>query len=155
MSIYYLQQLSAPSRERNSEIQIHEITQQQTLHSRRLYQQVGEAWQWLDKLSWSEQQWQEYAEAPNLRTFVGMLNDEEVGYFELLRHDDDSVEVHYFGLQPKFIGQGLGGKFLELCAQCAWEWQAQRVWLHTCDLDHPHALKNYQARGFVIYKVES
>jgi hypothetical protein len=29
-----------------------------------------------------------------------------------------------------------------------------RVWVHTCTLDHPGALANYQARGFAIYKVE-
>ena len=31
---------------------------------------------------------------------------------------------------------------------------AQRVWVHTCSLDHPHALANYQARGFRIFRVE-
>ena len=30
---------------------------------------------------------------------------------------------------------------------------AQRVWLHTCNLDGPHALANYQKRGFRIYDV--
>ena len=29
-----------------------------------------------------------------------------------------------------------------------------RVWVHTCTLDGPHALANYQARGLVTYKVE-
>ena len=28
-----------------------------------------------------------------------------------------------------------------------------RVWLHTCNLDGPHALSNYQKRGFRIYEV--
>jgi len=28
----------------------------------------------------------------------------------------------------------------------------ERVWLHTCTLDGPHALTNYHARGFVPYK---
>ena len=30
----------------------------------------------------------------------------------------------------------------------------QRVWLHTCSLDHPRALPNYQASGFSIYRTE-
>ena len=33
--------------------------------------------------------------------------------------------------------------------------QPRRVWVHTCDLDHPNALVNYQARGFSVYKVET
>jgi hypothetical protein len=29
------------------------------------------------------------------------------------------------------------------------------VWVHTCTLDHPAALGNYQARGMVVYKTET
>ena len=31
---------------------------------------------------------------------------------------------------------------------------ASRVWVHTCDLDGPASLANYQARGFRIFKTE-
>ena len=31
---------------------------------------------------------------------------------------------------------------------------AARDWVHTCSLDHPQALSNYQARGFRIYRTE-
>ena len=31
----------------------------------------------------------------------------------------------------------------------------ERVWLHTCSLDHEFALKNYQARGMKIFKSET
>jgi hypothetical protein len=30
----------------------------------------------------------------------------------------------------------------------------ERVWVHTCSLDGPHALANYQARGMRVFKVE-
>jgi hypothetical protein len=30
--------------------------------------------------------------------------------------------------------------------------QAMRVWVHTCSLDGPAALANYQTRGFTLYK---
>jgi len=36
----------------------------------------------------------------------------------------------------------------------AWSLRPRRVWLHTCTLDHPHALANYMARGFVPYRTE-
>lgn len=32
---------------------------------------------------------------------------------------------------------------------------AKRVWVHTCSLDGPNALANYQARGFQLYQVEN
>ena len=36
----------------------------------------------------------------------------------------------------------------------AWVFGTQRVWLHTCTLDHPAALGNYLARGFKVFKEE-
>jgi hypothetical protein len=32
--------------------------------------------------------------------------------------------------------------------------EPSRVWVHTCTLDHPASLANYQARGLVPYKTE-
>jgi len=40
---------------------------------------------------------------------------------------------------------------LSAAVEKAWEMETKRVWVHTCSLDHPYALKNYQARGFQIY----
>ena len=31
-------------------------------------------------------------------------------------------------------------------------YEIKRVRVHTCSLDHPHALKNYQSRGMQIYR---
>jgi GNAT superfamily N-acetyltransferase len=92
---------------------------------------------------------------PELTTYVGYVDDEPVGYFELHHRVDDGVEIAYFGLLPKFIGQGFGGALLTEAVRRAWQLTPPRVWLHTCTLDHPQALANYQARGFEIYKTES
>ena len=29
-----------------------------------------------------------------------------------------------------------------------------RMWVHTCSLDHKYALQNYKSRGFEIFKEE-
>lgn len=66
------------------------------------------------------------------------------------------MEIAYFGLAPRFIGEGIGGYFLSHAITSAWSWDGtKRVWVHTCTLDHPGALPNYQARGMTIYHVES
>src|SRR5918995_1859877 len=70
------------------------------------------------------------------------------GYFELRAHQDDSVEIAYFGLLPDFIGRGWGKYLLTRAVQSAWQQGPRRVWLHTCTLDHPAALPNYLKRGF-------
>lgn len=34
------------------------------------------------------------------------------------------------------------------------ETPTERVWVHTCTLDGPHALANYRARGLTVYRTE-
>lgn len=120
--------------------------------NRRFYEQVGAEWQWTERLSWSEEQWRAWADRPALETWIGYLGDAPVGYYELERQPDASVEIAYFGLLPAFVGQGLGGPLLTRAIQRAWAMGAERVWVHTCTLDHPAALSNYQARGLRVYK---
>ena len=123
--------------------------------NRFLYQYVGGPWDWKDKLSWSEPQWQAYAEADDLRTWVAYSEGSPAGYFELQKQPGNEVEIKYFGLAQAFIGKGLGGKLLTSAIEQAWAWgEVSRVWVHTCSLDHPGALANYQARGLQLYKTE-
>lgn len=150
--------------------------------NRFLYTEVGRNWSWTDRLVWSSEEWQAYAESPEVQTWVGSVRGTPAGYFELrrscgkgldsasrkdakTRSDGDSdpregaearieVEIAYFGLMPMFIGRGLGGRLLEAAILCAWDFGAERVWVHTCTLDGPHALANYMARGMKVYRVE-
>ena len=119
--------------------------------NRFLYFFVGGRWDWTDKQSWSFEQWRSYVEADTLRTFIATLEGSIAGYYELRRDAAHAVEIVYFGLTPSFIGRGFGGALLTDAIERAWAWDAERVWVHTCTRDHPAALKNYQARGMVIY----
>jgi RimJ/RimL family protein N-acetyltransferase len=91
---------------------ISEATMRQWQLNRFFYLTVGEPWNWSDKRNWSDEQWREYAEAPQQRLFAAYWDGSPVGYYELCRHDDDSVEIEYFGLMPAFVGRGLGGRCL-------------------------------------------
>ena len=122
--------------------------------NRWLYDQVGDDWQWFDKRSWTDDEWRNYAEAGNLRTWVGYMDGTPAGYYELEKQDRDSIQIAYFGLLKPFIARGLGGYLLTHAITSAWAWGARRVWVHTCTLDHPNALKNYLARGMKVYKQE-
>jgi GNAT superfamily N-acetyltransferase len=123
--------------------------------NREFYCAVGGEWHWVDRLSWPDAWWHTHAHQPGLTTYVGYVDDEPVGYFELHDRSEDGVEIAYFGLLKKFIGQGLGGPLLTAAVEHAWELKPKRVWLHTCTLDHPQALANYLARGFEIYQSET
>ena len=121
---------------------------------RRLYRDVGAQWYWHERLAWSDTQLAEYLAQPGVAVWEGMLGSEPVGYFELKRQADGSVEIAYFGLIAAFIGRGLGGAMLTRAVDEAWAMGATRVWLHTCTLDSPNALPSYQKRGFRPFKTE-
>jgi GNAT superfamily N-acetyltransferase len=130
-----------------------EITDKKGELNRSLYVLVGEAWEWRDKLPWSMEEWNAYAESENLKTFVAYVDDAIAGYFELMIQGDD-VEITYFGLAPDFVGNGYGGALLTQAIEAAWRLSPSRVWVHTCNLDHPAALQNYLSRGMSIYSKE-
>jgi len=88
----------------------------------------------------------------NIRMWLASVQGSIAGYFELTRQTEDNVEISYFGLLPECIGKGYGGYMLTEAIRLAWEWDAKRVWVHTCTLDHEGALSNYLARGMKIYK---
>lgn len=136
------------------DVDIREACVKQFQFNRFLYQLVGASWAWNDKLNWSDEQWQQYAEADDLRTWVAWCEGSPAGYFELQMQPGGTVEICYFGLAEKFIGRRLGGYLLTESIRKAWDWGANRVWVHTCSLDHPNALANYEARGLSIFKSE-
>ena len=144
-----------PRRSTDPRFVVHEVHFSQGQLNRFLYYLVGEDWEWVDKHPWTEQQWEDYAAAETLRTFVAFLGDDIAGYYELSRDEAHHVEIVHFGLAPGFIGRGLGGVLLTDALERAWAWEARRVWLHTCTLDHPAAVLNYQARGMTVYDRET
>jgi len=117
--------------------------------SRYFYIKVGEKWHWTDRLKWSIEDWSEWVNSDSTSTWILLVKDTPAGYFELSTQAND-VEIAYFGLLPIFIGKGLGGGFLSTAIEKAWELNKKRIWVHTCSLDHPNALKNYKDRGFSI-----
>lgn len=118
------------------------------------YRTVGQAYHWRDRWDWSDEQIQAHLAQPGIALYVATQNERFAGWYELRRVDDGSVEIAYFGLAPEAIGRGLGRHLLSCAVRDAWAAGASRVWVHTCTLDHPHALANYQSRGFAIYRVE-
>ena len=124
--------------------------------NRDLYLRVGKQWDWTEKRPWTADQWKEYATAPELRTFAGYYDDALAGYYELCRDKEGGIEIAYFGLLPDWIGRALGGALLTSAIEGAWRMEPNpsRVWVHTCNRDHPQALANYQARGMIVYKIE-
>ncbi len=139
---------------RDIDFSIKECLVKQHPFNRFLYEIVGKQWHWIDKLYWSDERWKKYVEDKDLRTWVAYKGGSPAGYYELQHQEDGNVEIMYLGLCPAFIGKGFGGPLVSNAIQSAWGWEAKRVSVNTCSLDHPDALPNYRARGFKIYKTE-
>jgi GNAT superfamily N-acetyltransferase len=115
---------------------------------RYLYAEVGRAYHWVDRLTWSDEKVRAHLADPAVSLWLLSSGAAPAGYFELRDHGDRSIEIAYFGLLPEFTGRGWGGYLLRRAVETAWELEPDRVWLHTCTLDHPAALPNYLKRGF-------
>ncbi|HKX26601.1 MAG TPA: GNAT family N-acetyltransferase [Blastocatellia bacterium] len=156
VTTYYLEMTDRaelrPARPRSVELQVVRAELPCPELNRFLYSAVGGDWYWTDKLDWSYDRWLAYVDRPDFETWVGSVSGTPVGYFEL--EQEAGVKIAYFGLLPRFIGRGIGGALLTRAAERAWDLGAGRVWVHTCSLDGPGALPNYQARGFKIYQTE-
>ncbi|WP_248288107.1 GNAT family N-acetyltransferase [Streptomyces albireticuli] len=132
--------------------------------SRFLYTAVGGDLTWTDRLDWPYARWREFLERPGSETWVAYEHGTPAGYIELDAQDEGAVEISYFGLLPAFRGRGIGGPLLSVGTARAWDlaerWPerrpTKRVWVHTCSKDGPHALGNYERRGFRVFatKVE-
>ena len=119
--------------------------------NRFFYVEVGRDFDWIDRLGWTPERWQAWAE--RVETWLVLDRGTPAGYAELATHDDGAVEIAFFGLLEPFRGRGLGGAFLTRMAERASELsRSGRVLLQTCELDGPHALRNYEARGFRVVR---
>ena len=120
------------------------------------YKQVGKKHRWIDRLSWTDEKWISFISNKNLETYVISESKDLIGFFELLYNPElNETEISYFGLLEEYIGKGIGGYALSEAIKKSFEKNIERVWLHTCTLDHPNALKNYIARGMRVFRKEN
>ena len=120
------------------------------------YKQIGSDHRWIDRLVWDDQKWVSYVSNPNVKTFVLKENDDLVGYFEqIINQEKNDCEIAYFGILKEFYGKKYGAHLLSLAITKCFEKKINKIWLHTCSLDHENALKNYLSRGMKIFKSET
>jgi ribosomal protein S18 acetylase RimI-like enzyme len=134
---------------------IEEVRECPVSFCRYLYAEVGRSFHWTDRLGWSDDTVRRHLASPDVSLWLMTWQAAPAGYFELKRHEDDSIELAYFGLLPEYIGRGWGKHLLVEAVRAAWALRPRRVWLHTCTLDHPAALPNYIQRGFRQFRQES
>ncbi len=120
------------------------------------YKSIGKKHNWVDRLVWTDNQWIDYVSNKNVRTFILRNKDDLVGFFELIYHyEKKEVEIAFFGILEEYQNKKLGSYLLSEAIKNSFKKDIDRVWLHTCSLDHKNALGNYLARGMRIFKSET
>ena len=120
------------------------------------YKNIGKKHRWIDRLVWMESQWIDYVSDKKVKTYILKHKDNLAGFFELIFHfENKEVELAYFGILEEYQDNKLGSYLLsEAIKESLNKKNIERVWLHTCSLDHKNALNNYLARGMKIFKTE-
>ena len=120
------------------------------------YKNIGKKHKWTDRLVWTETQWIDYVSNLKVETYIFKYRDNLIGFFELIFHKEKKeVEIAYFGILEEFQNKKLGSYLLSEAIKKSFKSSTNRVWLHTCSLDHKYALNNYISRGMRIFKTET
>ena len=120
------------------------------------YKNIGKKHKWIDRLTWSEEKWIDYVSSEKVKTYVFKFKDDLVGFFELIFHTEkNETEIAYFGILEEYQNRKLGSYLLSEAIKKSFDNKINRVWLHTCSLDHKNALNNYISRGMKIFKTET
>ena len=120
-----------------------------------LYKNIGRKHRWVDRLVWIESKWIDYVSDKKVKTYIFKHKDNIAGFFELIFHyEKREVEIAYFGLLEEYQNKKLGSYLLHEAIKRSFIKNINRVWVHTCTLDHKNALNNYISRGMKIYKTE-
>tara|TARA_X000000368_G_C22983836_1_gene691182 strand:+ start:335 stop:838 length:504 start_codon:yes stop_codon:yes gene_type:complete len=123
--------------------------------NRFFYKNIGKNHKWIDRLIWTEDQWINYVSSKKVKTYILKNKNDLVGFFELIFHfENKEVEIAYFGILEEYQNKKLGSYLLSEAIKKSFVPNINRVWLHTCSLDHKNALSNYIARGMNVFKSE-
>jgi len=119
------------------------------------YRQIGKDHFWRDRLLWSDKEWIKYLDNKNLEIGIMKIKDELVGFYEQEFHrDKNEMELIQMGILKEYQGKKLGSFLLKYIIQNIFDRNIERLWVHTCSLDHKHALNNYLSKGLSIFKEE-
>lgn len=122
---------------------------------RHLYDAVGSGFAWVDRLYWSDDELAAHLARASVTIMVLTVAGETAGYAELdAESDEPGTELRYLGFFPEFHGRGLGKHLLTVAVERAFADGADRIWLSTRATDGPHAITNYEKRGFRVYKTD-
>ena len=116
---------------------------------RELFRRVGAEWLWFSRLRMPVNELVAVIHDPDVAVYAVSINGRDEGLLELDFRTAGCCELAFFGLTAALRGAGAGRWLMNRATQAAWARPIERLWVHTCTLDHPAALAFYVQAGFV------
>ncbi len=116
-----------------------------------LFRRIGAGWLWFSRLALDAEALEAILHDPALDIAAPRRGDRDIGLLELDFRQPKCCEIAFFGFVPGETGRGLGRWMMAEALKRAWRPGIERVWVHTCTLDHPGALAFYRRNGFTPY----
>jgi len=117
-----------------------------------IYRAVGRDYLWNYRPGQTREEIELVLRATSTTLYLLKDSDHTIGMAELDTRPETGVELVHFGLIPGLLHRGIGRKFLTNVIELVWRTSPARLWLSTCGLDHPKAIKFYESAGFLIFK---
>ncbi len=120
---------------------------------RDLFRKVGEDLMWFSRAIMSDEKLAAILGHTDVESYALYKVDTAIGILELDFREMPHCELAFFGLVPDAVGLGAGRSLMNMAIAKAWAKPINRLWVHTCNFDHPNALRFYQRSGFKPYKL--
>jgi GNAT superfamily N-acetyltransferase len=119
---------------------------------RAIFRRVGEPWLWFSRAVMPNAVLAGVLDDPLIEAYALHDGVKDLGLLELDFRSCRECELAYFGVVPEAIGQGAGRFLMNEALERAFLRPIERLFVHTCSLDHPAALPFYVRSGFAPYK---
>lgn len=121
---------------------------------RNTFSKVGQDWLWVSRMRMTDAALTGIIADDAVEIFSVRRNDKPIGLLELDFRDHPTCELAFFGLIPDEVGTGVGRWLMNRAVEHAWSRKPKinRLFVHTCTLDHPAAVSFYMRSGFAPYK---
>ncbi len=145
---------SRPSRPLDRPLVLERVANPDLAAYRSLFSRIGQDYLWFSRIVMPDDELA--ATLANPKVEVSILKDgrREIGLMELDFRVEGVCELAFFGLVPEAIGGGAGRYMMGQALARAWSQPIKRLWVHTCNFDHPGAIGFYVKSGFRPYAFE-
>lgn len=153
-AVVYLEQRERPTPRPDpavSDVALERLTDADLDRYLALFAAVGEPWLWFGRRIMARDGLAAILADPAVEAYALIRGGRDLGLVELDARTPFEIELAYFGLVPDALGDGLGRWAMNRALEKAWAREPSRVFVHTCNLDHPQALAFYVRSGFVPY----